>query len=60
MRFIGQKSIHDNDMGITIHYILWEFVIEVKPSESPLHFYGLWSAHQAVTALLPCLKLPLV
>ena len=59
MRFIGQKSIHD-DIGITIHCILWEFVIEVKPFESPLHFYSLSIAHQVVTALLPCLKLPLV
>jgi hypothetical protein len=60
MRFIGQKSIHDNDIGITIYCILWEFVIEVKPSGSPLHFYSLSNAHQVVTALLPCLKLPLV
>ena len=34
-------------------------MIEVKPSESPLHFYGLSSAHQLVTELLPYLKLPL-
>ena len=60
MRLIGQKSIHDNDIAITIHCVLWEFVIEVKPSESSLRFYGLSSAHQVVTALLPYLKLRLV
>ena len=58
--YIGWKSIHENEIGITIRCVLWKFLIGVKTYGSSLQSYGLSTTHQVVTAMLPCLKLPLV